>query len=81
MSVSSFPVAATKLSRSTPAERSRLAKLPRAVVRDRLTELAGALRELLPLVGPGFSEEVAVGPVRVRIDAIAGPAPGPGCRG
>ena len=72
---------ATKLTRSTPAERFRLAKLPRAVVREWLTDLAEVLRELLPLVGPGFSEEVAVGPVRVRIDATVGPAPGPGCGG
>ena len=70
---------ATKLTRARPADRPRLANLPRALARERLAELASLLRELAPLVGPGFTEDVAAGRVRLTLAVAVGPAAGPGC--
>jgi hypothetical protein len=64
-----------------PRDRTRLQKLPRSVARAALAELAGLLRELAPLVGEGFTEDVAAGPVRLTLTVTVGPAAGPGCGG
>jgi len=71
---------ATKTAQAGPAERARLAQLPRAVIRAKLEELAVTLRELQVLIGNGLEEEVSAGPVRLRLTVTVGPAPGPGCK-